>query len=856
MLTFSTRLPFSSRSETGRGSDEDHIIISITSHMGVKNRSAPDPLNFISATMASSTSGTSITLSTRQEKALCALIDAFLPPLPDPRNTSLAENTKQDDPRPRSSCLRSQKAAETHYWTHRLSSDPDFMAYIKSRLTRKQCQSLSLLSTVSGTRWATGRPFHVVSTLADWPVPQLAPLVQDALSKSRRVGGAGRVRFWQSWKRFLCGAAFLYVTRKENGKGGVVVGGGIAENPYAWKALDYPGPCVLERGRDAHAVTEGLELLRKLNMSDRLTDLSSSNEYDIIVVGSGAGGAMAARVLSQAGWNVVVVEQGLTPRWPDRLLEMDCSYGRPMDGKTDVLLWTGGITPNLGGATRFGMGICQELPVNVRQEWMESFGLNDFANQGDGAFDESLRFILNDIREFTAQDHHLSTTTKSNASLHSILEAGCDRLALKSEGGRASLIGPATAGMATLGDRYVGTKRTSLTDLSLAPNVRILTGSRVKKVRTESVRGMMLPRATGIEYFEFRSGETKFLRAKKCVIVAAGALETPCLLRRSGLNQNRHIGRHLHLHPASTVFGFLPHAGSRYLVDPDISTVCEQGTNGDGRLLHALTLHPGLLAMLLPWSSPQKFKERMVRLRHVLPIVCMQRDTSEGYVNERRDGTVVINYKLNKVDRTRILETVQAALLVEAAAGASEISTGSFRDPGVIVSGDDSSAGLGGYLRYVEQLGMHGWDNNLLSMHQMGSARMASTPNKGAVDPNGEAWECNDFFVMDSSLFPTAIGVHPMITVMVIARMLSKRLAERLRSRESVMTLPAREPSGEAGAIFKRRRLHAMKLSMKASLHLVARFVLAMLLFVPFLLWLFEVDWLEELLSRFVEDYF
>lgn len=640
----------------------------------------------------------------------------------------------------------------------------------------------------------------------------------------------------------------MYVTRNTTKTHTHDTQGIIAEhrNPYAWQAIEYPGPSrFVDRARDAHAATKGLEMLEKLNMSDNVTEVTSSSsssceECDVIVVGSGAGGAMAARVLSQAGWDVLVVEQGLAPRWPHRLLEMDSSYARPLDGNTDILLWTGGIIPNLGGSTRFSMGICQELPMYVRQEWVDLFGLIDFRNQNNGEFEESLQFVVEEMQKFVARDY--PSVKESDSSLQSTFTAACHHLGVKPGNEDSCVVGPSNTGVATLGDRYVDTKRTSLHDLVQAANLRIITGARVEKVMTVKMRGKMLPRATGIEYIEFKTGERKSIKARKSVIVAAGALETPCLLRRSGLTKNRHIGRHLHLHPTSTVFGFLPQAGCRYLEDSSVSVVCEQGENSSGRLMHALTPHPGLVAMLLPWSSPQKFKERMLQLRYMLPIICMQRDTSEGSVFERGDGSMVVDYKLNKVDRKRILETVQAALFVEAAAGATEVVSGSFRDPGSLLPSKKNSTSLRGYLGSIDKLGMHDWDNNLVSMHQMGSTRMSATPNKGAVDPNGEVWECNGVFVMDSGLFPTAIGVHPVITIMAVARMLSLRLSERLKFEEKMIkgSLPASHDKSEM--LSRKRRQYALALRISAFLKFFVRVALVVLLLVPaFLIWSYEL---------------
>ena len=48
--------------------------------------------------------------------------------------------------------------------------------------------------------------------------------------------------------------------------------------------------------------------------------IKSKKEYDVIVVGSGAGGGMATKILSDAGVNVALVESGpyFDPANPDQ----------------------------------------------------------------------------------------------------------------------------------------------------------------------------------------------------------------------------------------------------------------------------------------------------------------------------------------------------------------------------------------------------------------------------------------------------------------------------------------------------------------------------------------------------------
>ena len=57
----------------------------------------------------------------------------------------------------------------------------------------------------------------------------------------------------------------------------------------------------------------------------------------------------------------------------------------------------------------------------------------------------------------------------------------------------------------------------------------------------------------------------------------------------------------------------------------------------------------------------------------------------------------------------------------------------------------------------------------LFSAHQMGSCRLGVDPSRGACRPTGQLWECDDVWVCDGSLFPTATGVNPMVTIYAVA---------------------------------------------------------------------------------------
>jgi hypothetical protein len=139
-----------------------------------------------------------------------------------------------------------------------------------------------------------------------------------------------------------------------------------------------------------------------------------------------------------------------------------------------------------------------------------------------------------------------------------------------------------------------------------------------------------------------------------------------------------------------------------------------------------------------------------------------------------------------------LITGVQGALQILLAAGLEEVRTAHVRDSGLkIPNSNMGRTSVGGqhqtpmiiqdYLTRVKNLGMKDFEVGFFSAHQMGSCRMSASPETGVVDGNGETWKCDNLYIMDASIFPTASGANPMVTVLTIAYMLSSRLALSLR---------------------------------------------------------------------------
>ncbi len=362
-----------------------------------------------------------------------------------------------------------------------------------------------------------------------------------------------------------------------------------------------------------------------------------------------------------------------------------------------------------------------------------------------------------------------------------------------------------------MGDRY-GNKNGGIQSFLIEAvqcGARIFDQCHVTKIcRRSTFAGQQ--RATGVEC-QILCGDglirTMVVNARRSVIVAAGALHSPCLLRKSGF-RNYHIGKHLRLHPVAAAIGFYDSNGPiDSILGAPMTTVCDEFANGPkqngyGAKIECPVSYPGLLAAGSSWISPQFCKNRLLRYRNAVPLISLQRDSGDGgSVKHSLDGkSLVIDYNINYDDRKSMVQSLQGAIQILVASGSDEVTTGHIRDSGYVVNSRPNPAAdsseettLQCYLSSIEKRGMRDHEIGLFSAHQMGTCRMSKSSKDGVVDANGETWECHDLFVMDSSVFPSASGSNPMVTVLTVAHLLSTRLCTLLKLQDSWNVAPGQK---------------------------------------------------------------
>jgi len=265
----------------------------------------------------------------------------------------------------------------------------------------------------------------------------------------------------------------------------------------------------------------------------------------------------------------------------------------------------------------------------------------------------------------------------------------------------------------------------------------------------------------------------------RAVVVAAGSIHTPALLRRSGLG-NVHIGANLHLHPTTMISSQFNELMEGWCGAPQTRMSREFADldgHGYGVWLETAPIHPGLAAQAFNWYSGRNHKRTMQAIRHFANIIVLTRDYYGGQVTTDKHGQPVVRYRLHPVDGRHLQRGLTEAIKIHAAAGATRIYSPYQGLPG-FTPGHNGS--LDCYLQRVKSAGFKPNKFALFSAHQMSTCRIAGSSTLGAVNPAGETYEVKNLYVADGSVLPTAAGVNPMLTIMGTAHYLAQHIKARL----------------------------------------------------------------------------
>ncbi len=516
-------------------------------------------------------------------------------------------------------------------------------------------------------------------------------------------------------------------------------------------------------------------------------------EADVAIVGSGAGGGVAAAMLATAGRDVLVIEAGeyvpeseMTGRELDGFDRLYLDHGMTSTADLGVAILAGST---LGGGTVVNWATCFAPPEWLRAEWTARHGLEGFDGPDTAADVAALESELG-----VAPPPGIPP--KDRAILEAAAGLGWDAAPLMRDAD-----GCGDCGACGFGCRRGAKRSGPRAHLAEAARhgARFLVRARVDRVLVEQGRAAGVIGRVGLPDGSVRP----FTVRARQVVVAAGALRTPAVLTRSGVAHPA-VGSNLRLHPVAVVAGRMPWpvemwhgtlqaASCSQFLRPGPVDRQHHGPAHGGFIVESAPGHPGLIAMAFPWSGAADHTVRMTRARSYAPLIGIVRDQGSGRARLTRSGIVRVEYRLAPQDaQTARRALVEMARLARAAGALEVLALGTpARTLSLVAAAAGATGADGGgtavtsrawnaYLRALASFDFSPNRGFLFSAHQMGTARAGANPRGSACDPWGRVRAdtadgvIRGLYVADASLFPTASGINPMLTVMTLSRRVAR----------------------------------------------------------------------------------
>jgi choline dehydrogenase-like flavoprotein len=492
----------------------------------------------------------------------------------------------------------------------------------------------------------------------------------------------------------------------------------------------------------------------------------------VLVIGSGAGGAVVAARLAELGHETLVVEEGsfwepaeLTERESEMMPRLYAGGGmRATDDLSFAVLQGCAV----GGSAFVNWLVMLRTPDWVLEEWTREHG----AEHLDAA---QLAPVFDLIERET---HTRVVPDEAHSPANRALLTGARALGWRAGAAAINAEGCIRAGTCGLGCRYDAKRGPASVYLprALEAGARLITETRVERLEIVE-RGSAAPLKRVHAVTSDRDGglHGRVTIEAPLVVLAAGAVGTPALLQRSGLG-GPSVGRFLRLHPTTAVVGVYDREMYAAAGIP-LSAMCDEfhrGSDGYGFWLECPPLYPAFASAALPGFGAAH-RSRMEEFSRLGPIISLVRDGadrlhSSGSVRLDRRGRPRIAYRLSGPDRRAVIRGIQAAARVHLAAGATEAYTLHARG-GRVESEHD-----------IERLASLAYGPNRLAMfsaHVNGTARLGTDPRRSSCTPDGGVRGAPGVYVADGSLLPTAPGVNPQETIMAVATIVSRGIDAR-----------------------------------------------------------------------------
>lgn len=532
-----------------------------------------------------------------------------------------------------------------------------------------------------------------------------------------------------------------------------------AESPTLRKALGVPPP-------GPRPVTEPARWHERVSDARELAGCETL-EVDVVIVGTGAGGAPVARALAARGHAVLMLEEG------GHFTRADF-HGATVD-RQQRLFRQGGLTTTvgnavipvplgktLGGTTTVNSGTCFRLAPDVMKRWQDTSGLDCVRPGSLDAYYERVERMLQVER---ARPEVLSGSARAIAR-------GCEALGFEHAPLDRNAPGCDGQGVCCFGCPTDAKRSTNVSYVpaALEQGAMVFTHTRVVRVLVEGGR------AVGVEAHAWGpDGQRKRLIVRAaCVVLACGSIQTPALLLRQKLaNSSGQVGRNLTIHPASYAWARFEESIKGWRGIP-------QGLGVDEFVGEGIRFEGGYptfdLAAATIGQTGHAWTEMVEDLEHLACFGFMIAETSRGRVMLDPAGAPRMTYWLNKADRRTIVRGHALLARMFLAAGAQAVHPGLRRydrleNLSQVEALERDGARTLGALEY-----------DLTAYHPLGTCRMGVDPRHSVVDGNQESHDVPHLFLCDGSTLSGPLGVNPQLTIMAMSERASEHVERRIES--------------------------------------------------------------------------
>ncbi len=499
--------------------------------------------------------------------------------------------------------------------------------------------------------------------------------------------------------------------------------------------------------------------------------MKKSFEFDVIVVGSGVGGATFTDYVTKNNpdLKIAILESGphrVKENFNQKEIDMTAMYfnrGAVLSKYLQVGVAAGNT---LGGSSAVYTGVSFRPPKKVMKNWRDDFGM-DFLSE------EYVTRSLDEIeKEISVHELPKSWDNDNNK----LFRKGAEKLGIPVKRLKINTKECQQQGFCNLGcttGAKQGTLEVQIPKI-LKRGVKIFCNTKVVSVEENKVNVTVQDAPDGTLSNSMESGDYQFVAEK--IILAAGVLNTPAILLRSASQlklKNKNIGRYLTLHPAFNVNGI--HSKDVFGFKGFPKTVyADHFSASDHFYLETSFYFPGVTAKNNQGYG-ESHQDIMKSYSKMMSILILAHDQAEfkNRINIDENGNTIVDYCINPQTKEILIKALQEAVKIFFAAGCEKVLVPASKKNPLIKKDTEFINDL------ISEKYLNLFKTPLSSAHPQGGARMGTDPLKAVCDTNGKVYGTNSIYVCDASLFPTSVQVNPYETVMLLAKWIGENVMNK-----------------------------------------------------------------------------